>query len=273
MIKILLKSKDSEIHYALIDDKDYPIIKKYKWEYCLDRRRETGYAVAYAGQGKKVFMHKLILGNDSIGDHINGNPLDNQRHNLRKATHQQNMFNQKKPKNNTSGYKGVQADSKGFKCVVGYNKKRLVVRGKSAIECAILYDYLSISLFGEFARTNLSYTKEFVDYIAKTKKQLLALLTAGKFHYSYKGRVPLRKLFFPFTDLKIKPVKTYNYVDLANQMNITRERVRQITLKLLRKDRLQQGIHFIIKNNTKSIRITEIGRETIINRGNTQLTT
>ena len=40
-------------------------------------------------------------------DHIDGNPLNNKIENLRECTHQQNHFNERKPKNNTSGIKGV----------------------------------------------------------------------------------------------------------------------------------------------------------------------
>lgn len=40
-------------------------------------------------------------------DHIDGNPRNNKIENLREATHQQNLFNTKLRKDNTSGYKGV----------------------------------------------------------------------------------------------------------------------------------------------------------------------
>jgi hypothetical protein len=40
-------------------------------------------------------------------DHINGIPSDNRIENLRLATNSQNLANRGKPKNNTSGYKGV----------------------------------------------------------------------------------------------------------------------------------------------------------------------
>ena len=42
-------------------------------------------------------------------DHINGDPLDNRQINLRICTHTENMQNQRLPKNNTSGFKGVSA--------------------------------------------------------------------------------------------------------------------------------------------------------------------
>lgn len=40
-------------------------------------------------------------------DHINGNRADNRICNLRKASHIENLWNQRKQRNNTSGYKGV----------------------------------------------------------------------------------------------------------------------------------------------------------------------
>ncbi len=40
-------------------------------------------------------------------DHINGIKSDNRVCNLREATNTQNQYNTKKPKNNTSGYKGI----------------------------------------------------------------------------------------------------------------------------------------------------------------------
>ena len=40
-------------------------------------------------------------------DHIDGNPANNSIENLRECSNMQNHFNEKKPKNNTSGIKGV----------------------------------------------------------------------------------------------------------------------------------------------------------------------
>ena len=54
-------------------------------------------------------MHRAIMEITSKlqTDHINGNGLDNRRKNLRVCTHQENVINSRKQKNNTSGYKGV----------------------------------------------------------------------------------------------------------------------------------------------------------------------
>ncbi len=63
--------------------------------------------------GKKYWAHRLIwlyiYGRWPHGciDHINGNSSDNRFLNLRECSMNENSFNMKKHKNNTSGYKGI----------------------------------------------------------------------------------------------------------------------------------------------------------------------
>jgi hypothetical protein len=61
--------------------------------------------------------HRLIWifhnGNtENCIDHINGNTFDNRIENLRSCNISENLWNSKKPKNNTSGIKGVSWDKK-----------------------------------------------------------------------------------------------------------------------------------------------------------------
>lgn len=55
-------------------------------------------------------LHRLIINvnykNKQV-DHINHNPLDNRKENLRICSNMQNNWNKGKQKNNTSGIKGV----------------------------------------------------------------------------------------------------------------------------------------------------------------------
>lgn len=85
------------------DIEDYDKIKDYCW--CEGKR---GYPVARV-DGKVVPMHKLIV-NYHICDHINRNPFDNRKNNLRAAEHRENDRNRSLLSSSTSGVTGVSWD-------------------------------------------------------------------------------------------------------------------------------------------------------------------
>ena len=88
------------------DLEDYDKIKDYCW---IEEVGTTGYSSIRArvpGENKKVIMHWVVLG-DKWYDHINRNPLDNRKENLRKATRAENNRNCSISKNNTSGIIGL----------------------------------------------------------------------------------------------------------------------------------------------------------------------
>lgn len=95
-------------------------------------------------------------------DHIDGNPINNNIFNLRPATHQENMMNQKKTKSvngksTSSKYKGVYWNKQHKKW-----RSRITIDGKqkhlgkftSEIDAALAYDRASYRAFGVFARLN-----------------------------------------------------------------------------------------------------------------------
>lgn len=94
------------------DKEDYNKIINYCW-----RKHQDGYLRTRAdvvnGKNKYKLMHVLIMedsneGKEGLGiDHINRNPFDNRKDNLRFVLHFQNMYNQKLCSKNKSGYKGV----------------------------------------------------------------------------------------------------------------------------------------------------------------------
>jgi len=84
-------------------------------------------------EGKVYSAHRLawlyLYGEIPKGveiDHVNGNKSDNRIVNLRLATHQQNMENQKTHATNKSGYKGVSwwAPTKKWKAQIGHQGKK-----------------------------------------------------------------------------------------------------------------------------------------------------
>ena len=90
--------------FAMIDVEDIDKIKNL----CF-YNREKNYPTAYL-KGEKVRLHNIILPNENkklVIDHINRNPLDNRKCNLRIVTHAQNMRNTKLFKTNTTGYKHI----------------------------------------------------------------------------------------------------------------------------------------------------------------------
>ena len=92
---------------AMIDIEDVDKVSKYC--FYLDNK---GYARARKGNDK-IFLHHLIMGKPNRGlviDHINRNPLDNRKCNLRIATRSLNSINSKLAKNNTTGVRNVHID-------------------------------------------------------------------------------------------------------------------------------------------------------------------
>lgn len=91
--------------FSTIDDEDYPLLKDFSWH-----TNAKGYAVCckYLGNYKHqiIFMHRLInrtpKGKDT--DHINGDPLDNRKENLRTACRSLNMHNMAKIKDKGASY-------------------------------------------------------------------------------------------------------------------------------------------------------------------------
>ena len=104
-------------------------------------------------------MHRVILDTPENlqTDHINGNKLDNQKHNLRACTGSQNKANNPNSYGDTSKFRGVswvssrkrwysQTQFKNKNIFIGYFKKE--------IDAAKAYDNKVKELFGEFSQPN-----------------------------------------------------------------------------------------------------------------------
>lgn len=138
----------------LFDMCDSDLVRSRGWH--LSRR---GYIAGKENRRERP-LHKLMIDVDSSYDidHANGNKLDYRRKNLRVCTHQQNCFNQKLKKNNTTGYTGVSyaKNIRKYESYIHYNgHKYSLGYFDTAQEAAAMRDQKSMELFGEFSRLNL----------------------------------------------------------------------------------------------------------------------
>lgn len=159
--------KISKGYSVKVSDEDYEWLSKYKW-YAQDYDKNHIYAVAKRKYDKNISMHRMILGlvdSNILTDHIDHDGLNNQRSNLRIATHSQNMWNTKSLKNSSSKYLGVFkriSDTKRYGTRISYlvyicrdYKSKYLGTFKNEIRAAIAYDKSAIILHGEFANLNI----------------------------------------------------------------------------------------------------------------------
>ena len=95
--------------YALIDESDWMMASKYRWHL-----GHNGYAYrSYRAAGRVVWcsMHRDLLGlprgDTRQSDHINRDPLDNRRSNLRIVTCAENQQNRGSVRGSSSAFCGV----------------------------------------------------------------------------------------------------------------------------------------------------------------------
>lgn len=109
-------------------------------------------------RNKSVYLHRFIL-NFPKGkvDHIDGNPLNNRRSNLRVCTQQENTMNKRGSKSSSSKFKGVswlKRDKRWYACINKNYKTYAIGYFKNEVDAAKAYDKKAIELFGQFAKTN-----------------------------------------------------------------------------------------------------------------------
>jgi len=147
--------KLSQSKTTSIDDKDYEKLSSHK--YYAKKDGNTFYAARY--EGKTIYMHREIMKAEKglQVDHIDGDGLNNQRSNLRVCTKKENSRNQKKHKNNTTGYKGVTWHklSQKYNVKISIDGKRLDLGCfDNILDAAKAYDLAAKKYFKSFANLN-----------------------------------------------------------------------------------------------------------------------
>jgi hypothetical protein len=138
---------------ALIDSADLSLVKPFVW---MAQRHRTGTFYARAAGGY-LKMHRLLTGAapGQVVDHVNRDPLDNRRSNLRVCTHRESTWNT--IKHNRTGYMGVRRLPRGKRW-----EARIVTDGRRVVigyygspeEAARAYDRAVLEQRGNFAVLN-----------------------------------------------------------------------------------------------------------------------
>ncbi|MCR4307098.1 MAG: HNH endonuclease [Candidatus Berkelbacteria bacterium] len=156
MKKIELNGGLGKGKYTIVDFEDFALVSRYKWYPLISSKTYT--RVYTKSRNKTIYLHRFLLNPpiDKEVDHINRNPLDNRRCNLRLATKSENNRNKPQKKNST-GYRGV-TFHKGKGRINRYQagikvKNKYISLGYffSAKEAAERYKEASKKSFGEFA--------------------------------------------------------------------------------------------------------------------------
>ena len=151
--------------WAIVDKADYDALSQHRW-----LKHSKGYAYRSGkdenGVNKMILMHRQIMqpAPGLVVDHINHDPLDNTRANLRTCTQRENMKNRKKVlekcgQATSSRFKGVYRYQ--YKTTVKYKatiwcngKQKHIGYFKTEVAAAKAYDKWARKLHGKFAMPN-----------------------------------------------------------------------------------------------------------------------
>nr|WNL49955.1 HNH family endonuclease [Marseillevirus sp.] len=144
--------------WSKFDKEGLVIIEKYTWGVM-----STGYVIT-TSEGRTLMLHNLLLAHkpgEITIDHIDRDPLNNRKNNLRVANKSTQLINQKIKSTNTSGTKGV-----------SYQNKCWTARWKD--EKGFRTKYFSIKKYGdEGAKTlAIAFRKHVEETVPHYKKAL-----------------------------------------------------------------------------------------------------
>lgn len=158
---IQIYDKNAEpIATAIVDSEDVPRIRYIKWKLST-----SGYVMNTPKfKGSNQHLSRIILNVDDFVDHINHNPLDNRKQNLRVVTKSQNQMN--------ANYKGVSKQGNKWCARIKLNQK-LISLGTYVDEEEALYArwYAERLLFKEYA-----YPKPEPEVLESRKPQIQDLV-------------------------------------------------------------------------------------------------
>lgn len=154
------------IAYTIVDDTDYQVHSRHRWLAAWNKHTRSYYAKRYErreGTLLNIFLHREILGLPrapgrapvKIGEHSDGNSLNNTRGNLRPATSSGNQANTRRRRTAKGRFKGIRQVGRKFEARISWRGQRanLPLTAIEA-EAAFSYNHAAILLHKAFAALN-----------------------------------------------------------------------------------------------------------------------
>lgn len=156
-VSIFVEDKHGDIVASVVvDNPDFETVRKFRW--CLAEGYVMSYGASLEDKHKKR-LSRFIMFDDLKDnrcltvDHINGDPLDNRRCNLRVCSQAQNTRNRRMKR---LGYKGVSNRKGRYYAGIRYNGKDHHLGVYDTPEkAALAYNKAAVALFGEYACLNV----------------------------------------------------------------------------------------------------------------------
>jgi hypothetical protein len=140
---------------VVIDEEDFHLLQEHTWHV-----NSKGYVWTRVNK-KTLLLHRLILkaSSSDIVDHINHNPSDNRKSNIRLCDKFQNRWNERKrsPDSFSSKFKGVSFSGNeiAWRAIIYFKSKAIhLMTAWSENDCAFAYDTAAKLLHKEFAYLN-----------------------------------------------------------------------------------------------------------------------
>lgn len=163
--------------YCQVSDEDFDYLNQFSWNARVGRKTLYAIRIYYDKIKKKnisVLMHREVMNTSDcsvIIDHKDMNGLNNQRENLRVATHSENMSNRSKFSRGTSKYKGVcRTKTGGWQVSLKAKGKMYRAHAINETDAAIKYNELAKTYHGEFAQLNNISETEMELYYSRLKE-------------------------------------------------------------------------------------------------------
>jgi len=143
-----------------VDSEDYPFLAQFIWH----KYHHSAHTFCVGRPGPKkgrtpttVYLHRVLL-NAKKGeevDHINHDPLDNRRANLRLCSHWENALNRRANYNSVSRFKGVSAKREKWRARITFRGRQMSLGSFDTKEqAALAYNKAAAEHFGAFAYLN-----------------------------------------------------------------------------------------------------------------------